>query len=410
MSADSRTFDVIYAAVHVAGEPTLTAQVGCALCPRGLPWTKEGGQSDMRWFMSHAAGRAVIVGRKTAELLKRSITGARTTIVLTTSHEGGEEFRYAPGLDEALEIAREAVPDAPPLVIGGASVIAQALPHPKCRRVYHTQISPAHRACDHAPEHQVFTPHYGPIGLAAAGFHVVHGPKVADDNVFRVYERADGAPPATQVVLLYGPIGAGKSTVARRLREGGGWATASLADPLKDICAKLLVNLRPDLSDKLGRNPRAAMERRMIGGGRRGGATDWRERPLDEAAELEFAGAPSRPLSVRTLLQFVGTEVLRPALGDGVFSRALCSRLGPRTVVDDLRFVDEYAEIAGEMARRPEPYALTVVQIQGETSGATHRSETEQARFAPDLVLRNAPEDHAGATAAAILAKMLGAG
>jgi dihydrofolate reductase len=401
-------FDVIYAAVHAFDR---TGQIGCGKCPRGLPWSKEGGTSDMRWFMRRARGSVVIVGRKTAELMGRPITGARAMVVLTRRGEssvGG--FYPASSLDRALALAIEMGDGlAVPLVAGGADVIDQALAHPGCSKVYHSQISPAHRTCDHSEGDRTYSKHYGPFALAALGFHPTWGPAVIDDNVFRIYGRR--GPPTIRVILLYGPIGVGKSTIAGHMRDAG-WKTESFAAPLKEICAALIGGLRPELLETVGGDPRAAMDRKMVRGDPEQGQAlvDRREIPLGPRP-VEFRDGSVHPLSVRTLLQFVGTEVLRPALGDEVFARALIPRFiaNGATVVDDLRFCDEHVEVCRCLARgvpadTPAPYSVVLVEVRGGPAPpATHRSETERGRFAPDLVLRNGHEDVPGATAGEML-------
>ena len=87
-----------------------------------LPWHLP---DDLKRFKALTLGKPVVMGRRTAESLRRALPGRRN-LVLTRSgrvpHEGMESFA-------SLRAALDAVADAPEAcVIGGGEVFAAALP------------------------------------------------------------------------------------------------------------------------------------------------------------------------------------------------------------------------------------------------------------------------------------------
>ena len=87
-----------------------------------LPWHLP---DDLKRFKALTLGKPVVMGRRTAESLRRALPGRRN-LVLTRSgripHEGMEPF-------DSLRAALDSVADAPEAcVIGGCEVFAAALP------------------------------------------------------------------------------------------------------------------------------------------------------------------------------------------------------------------------------------------------------------------------------------------
>jgi len=101
-----------------------------------LPWRIP---ADLRWFKRQTLGKPVIMGRRTWDSLGRPLPG-RTNLVLTRqtgwSAEGAETVA---SLDQALARAAEIAPALEPMVIGGATLYAEALP--RVSRIYLTEVA-----------------------------------------------------------------------------------------------------------------------------------------------------------------------------------------------------------------------------------------------------------------------------
>ena len=98
----------------------------------GLPWHLP---ADLRHFRRTTMGHPIVMGRRTAESIGRALPG-RDNLVVTHHPETLEitGMRAFPGLDEALA----GCPDGEVMVIGGASLYAQALP--LASRIHLTEI------------------------------------------------------------------------------------------------------------------------------------------------------------------------------------------------------------------------------------------------------------------------------
>ncbi|MFD2233025.1 dihydrofolate reductase [Phaeospirillum tilakii] len=104
-----------------------------------LPWHIP---ADLKWFKRQTLGKPVIMGRRTWDSLGRPLPG-RTNIVLTRQPGwSAEGALVAASLDAALALAEQAAPGAEAMVIGGATLYAEALP---CAgRIYLTEIGSAY--------------------------------------------------------------------------------------------------------------------------------------------------------------------------------------------------------------------------------------------------------------------------
>ncbi len=109
-----------------------------------LPWKLP---ADMKWFRSQTLGKPIIMGRLTFESFgAKPLPGRRNLIV---SHnpdyraEGAEVF-------DSLEAALAAAEDEEVMVIGGASLYAQALPH--ADRLYMTLVHTEVEGDAHFPD------------------------------------------------------------------------------------------------------------------------------------------------------------------------------------------------------------------------------------------------------------------
>lgn len=119
-----------------------------------LPWKLSG---DLKYFkqITSEAGEgkrnAVIMGRKTWESIpkKRKPLAGRLNIVLTLQmqYDLPEGVLRAEDLDAALAVADGDATIDKLFVIGGAQVYEQAVKHPRCRRLFVTEID-ATFACD----------------------------------------------------------------------------------------------------------------------------------------------------------------------------------------------------------------------------------------------------------------------
>lgn len=110
-----------------------------------LPWRFP---EDMAHFKAITMGRCVIMGRKTWQSIPKGLPG-RTCYVLSTGwFPVGEGASVFPHLKLAIQEAYGA-DHRPPLIIGGASLYAEALPW--CDRIYLTEVLGAYPADVHFP-------------------------------------------------------------------------------------------------------------------------------------------------------------------------------------------------------------------------------------------------------------------
>ena len=95
----------------------------------GLPWHIP---EDLAHFKRLTSGHAIVMGRKTYQTIGRPLP-KRVNIVLSRDPAFAPapakgDLRVARSLEEALTMARAASAEDPPMIIGGASVYALALP------------------------------------------------------------------------------------------------------------------------------------------------------------------------------------------------------------------------------------------------------------------------------------------
>ncbi|MBO6937058.1 MAG: dihydrofolate reductase [Deltaproteobacteria bacterium] len=95
----------------------------------GLPWHIP---EDLAHFKRLTTGHAIVMGRTTYETIGRPLP-KRVNVVLSRDPEFAPtppkgDLRIARGLEEALEVAYGADAEAPPMIIGGATIYALALP------------------------------------------------------------------------------------------------------------------------------------------------------------------------------------------------------------------------------------------------------------------------------------------
>lgn len=115
------------------------------------------------------------------------------------------------------------------------------------------------------------------------------------------------------VIGFAGPAGSGKTTAAEFLRRTGRHSAVimSFADPLRAMACSLYPRLERDI------------------------------------ARYGYVEAKQRFPYIREYLQWLGTDVVRHHLGDGVWVDALCSRVdqaltrGHSVIIDDVRFLNE---------------------------------------------------------------------
>ena len=103
-----------------------------------MPWYLPG---DLRYFKAITMGKAIIMGRKTFDSLRKPLPG-RTNIVITRDqnwqHDG---VKVVHSLDEALTLAEDIAlinGNDEVMVIGGAQIYEQALD--KADRLYLTRV------------------------------------------------------------------------------------------------------------------------------------------------------------------------------------------------------------------------------------------------------------------------------
>lgn len=139
-----------------------------------LPWHLP---EDLKRFKALTLGHALVMGRKTHQSIGRPLPGRRN-IVVTRSGATFPGCETAASLDEALALARQT--DALPMVIGGAELYAQALPH--ATHLYLTQV-------DRDVEADTFFP-----ALDAREWHETRREAVAPGVTFVEWVRREALP------------------------------------------------------------------------------------------------------------------------------------------------------------------------------------------------------------------------
>jgi len=110
-----------------------------------LPWKLP---ADMKWFRSQTMGKPIVMGRLTFESFgAKPLPGRRNLIVSRNPDYRAEGAEVFDSLEAALAAAAE---DEEVMVIGGASLYAQALPH--ADRLYMTLVHTALEGDAHFPD------------------------------------------------------------------------------------------------------------------------------------------------------------------------------------------------------------------------------------------------------------------
>jgi dihydrofolate reductase len=135
-----------------------------------LPWHVP---EDLKHFRQVTTGHAILMGRRTHESIGRPLPGRRNIVVSRQPDLRIEGCEVAPSLEAAIGLARQGG-DEMPMVIGGAAVYRDALPH--ATRLYLTEI-------DRDVEGDVFFPSF-------------------DRDAFDEVERRPGGTPDVSFVTL----------------------------------------------------------------------------------------------------------------------------------------------------------------------------------------------------------------
>ncbi len=98
-----------------------------------LPWHV---REDLRHFKRVTTGHAVVMGRRTYESIGRPLPNRRCIVVSRAPDLRIEGCDVTHSVDEAIALARTT--DAMPMIIGGATVYAEALP--QVTRIHLTEI------------------------------------------------------------------------------------------------------------------------------------------------------------------------------------------------------------------------------------------------------------------------------
>ncbi|MGI8560604.1 MAG: dihydrofolate reductase [Luteimonas sp.] len=96
-----------------------------------LPWQLP---DDLRRFKALTLGRPILMGRKTAESLRRPLPGRLNLVLTRSGRVPFEGMQAVASIDEALRIALAAGAEAL-CVIGGAEIYALALPRADAMRL-----------------------------------------------------------------------------------------------------------------------------------------------------------------------------------------------------------------------------------------------------------------------------------
>lgn len=126
-----------------------------------------------------------------------------------------------------------------------------------------------------------------------------------------------------EVIGLSGFAGAGKSTVAQYLVHQHGFTRLSFAAAVKDITA-IAFNWERDRLEGSTPQDRA-----------------WRDQP-----DVFWSERLGRPITPRSALQFIGTDIFRYHVSPSIWADILVARirhlpLTAKVVIDDVRFVNE---------------------------------------------------------------------
>lgn len=117
-----------------------------------LPWHLS---SDLKHFKAVTTGNTVIMGRKTWESIPEQFRPFKERLNIVISRGEmvlPEGVLLAHSLDEALTLAEENAPAHKAFVIGGASLYAEAIQHPKCEELILTHIEGEYLVDTYFPE------------------------------------------------------------------------------------------------------------------------------------------------------------------------------------------------------------------------------------------------------------------
>ncbi len=101
-----------------------------------MPWHLP---ADFAWFKQQTLGHPVIMGRKTFESIGRPLPGRRNIVVSRNAGFTAEGVEVS----HSLEAALQAVAEAEPFVIGGATLYTEALPQASRLIVTEVDANPA---------------------------------------------------------------------------------------------------------------------------------------------------------------------------------------------------------------------------------------------------------------------------
>lgn len=100
-----------------------------------LPWKLP---ADMKWFRQHTLGKPIVMGRKTYESFGAKPLPQRSNIVITRDHDYQSEGAIiVHSIEAAIEQAQQ-LNTAELMVIGGANLYQQFLPH--ADKLYITEV------------------------------------------------------------------------------------------------------------------------------------------------------------------------------------------------------------------------------------------------------------------------------
>lgn len=177
------------------------------------------------------------------------------------------------------------------------------------------------------------------------------------------------------IILISGNAGAGKDTVFGMIK-----------DFIPEICqytfAASLKNIVKDLSKLFLNADFDAYQMNLL---------EYKEQLRPELTIYDESGP--RPLSIRYLLQNVGTEIIRNHLGEDVFVNSVISQIESHpdqriVAVTDLRFPNELLGMKKFCSRKG--YALVVVKVKRpDVQEVNHSSEKNINKLSSDWVIEN---------------------
>jgi hypothetical protein len=104
-----------------------------------------------------------------------------------------------------------------------------------------------------------------------------------------------------------------------------------------------------------------------------------------------------QPFVIRTLLQHIGTDILRKHLGDDIFAKAVINKLDEQfkktsnqiAIITDLRFPNEQNSIV-EYCNKNEYRCITIyIERNGRITNSAHSSESYYNSLRKDIIINN---------------------